>query len=105
MKLIVKNRDFGKEGDDDMNNETTSKSNTFKWLEDKDIKSLTDEMLIEKVKSTSNTLKLCKLYQMNVKGDYGKQKIASLRVDFISHQLEMLKRECCERGISLRLNS
>ncbi len=103
MKLIVKNGDFGKESDDDMNNETTSKSNTFKWLEDKDIKSLTDEMLIEKVKSTSNTLKLCKLYQMNVKGDYGKQKIASLRVDFISHQLEMLKRECCERGI--RLNS
>lgn len=88
-----------------MNNDTTSKSDTFKWLEDKDIKSLTDEMLIEKVNSTSNTLKLCKLYQMNVKGDYGKQKIASLRVDFISHQLQMLKRECYERGISLRLNS
>ena len=104
MKLIVKNGGYGK-GSGGMNNDTTSKSSTFRWLEDKDIKNLSNEMLIEKVNSTSNTLKLCKLYQMNVKGDYGKQKIASLRVDFISHQLQMLKRECYERGISLRLNS
>lgn len=76
----------------------------FKWMEEKDVRKLNNQVLIEKVKKTSNILKQCEVLAKEVKEvkeDYGKQKIARLRVDFISHQLKILLKECSKRGIRM----
>lgn len=76
----------------------------FKWMEEKDVRKLDNQILIDKVRKTSNILKQCEVLVKEikeVKEDYGKQKIARLRVDFISHQLKILLKECSKRGIKI----
>lgn len=71
----------------------------YEYLEEADITKVSDKNLVDKVQYTYKFLKLCEIYLKDVKDDYGKKKIASLRVDFVRHQLDLLMRECLARGI------
>ncbi len=71
----------------------------YEYLNIEDIKKINDKALLQRVEKTYEFLKLCKIYLEDVKDDYGKKKIAGLRVDIISYQLELLIRECFVRGL------
>jgi hypothetical protein len=72
---------------------------TYESLEESDIKKLSNKVLLEKIDNTYNFMKLNEIYLQDIKDDYGKQKIARLRVQFVRHQLDLLIRECLARGI------
>ncbi|ACL75679.1 hypothetical protein [Ruminiclostridium cellulolyticum] len=80
-------------------------NNTYKCLDKSTIKKLSDNVLLEKTKDTYRFLKLNEIYLKNIRDDYGKQKIAQLRVQFIHHQLDLLIRECFARGLKHGLNN
>lgn len=86
-------------GDINMQENTDLINSNYKCLEETDIKKISDKTLLDKVQSTYQFLKLCEIYLKDVKDDYGKKKIASLRVEFVKHQLDLLIRECFSRGI------
>ncbi len=71
----------------------------FDYIDNQEIKKICDKILLQKVKKTYEFLQICEIYLKDVKDDYGKKKIASLRVDIVSYQLELLIRECFSRGI------
>ncbi len=71
----------------------------YEYLDNEDIKKICDKTLLQRVEKTYEFLKLCEVYLDDVKDDYGKKKIASLRVDIINYQLELLIRECFARGL------
>jgi hypothetical protein len=77
----------------------------FRWMAEKDAKKLDNQTLLEKTKKAYNILKQCEVHAKEAKEDYGKQKIAQLRVDFITHQLDIFIKECSERGISINESS
>ncbi|HEY5585367.1 MAG TPA: hypothetical protein VIK78_12885 [Ruminiclostridium sp.] len=77
----------------------------YEHIGETDIKKLSDKVLIDKVQNTYKFLKLCEIYLKDVKDDYGKKKIAGLRVDFLRHQVDLLMRECSARGIKHGLSS
>jgi hypothetical protein len=80
------------------------KSN-YVCIKETDIKKISNQTLIDKVQNTYRFLKLSEIYLNDVKDDYGKKKIASLRVDFVRHQLDLLIRECYARGIKHGLSN
>lgn len=71
----------------------------YEYLDSQDIKGISDKTLLQRVEKTYEFLKLCEIYLQNVKDDYGKKKIASLRVDIVNYQLELLIKECFVRGL------
>lgn len=77
----------------------------YECLDKAGIKKLSDKVLLDKVKNTYQFMKLNEIYLKNIKDDYGKQKIARLRVQFIRHQLDLLIRECFVRGLKHGLSS
>ncbi len=76
-----------------------SENGNYECIRDLDIKIISDQILMDKIQSTYKFLRMCEIYMKDVNDDYGKKKIASLRVDFVRHQLDLLIRECSERGI------
>lgn len=72
-------------------------NNNFQYLQGADIKELDDNSLKDEIQSTHIFLKTCEIYLDSVKDDYGKKKIASLRLAFVKHQLDLLIRECLAR--------
>ncbi len=74
-------------------------NSNYEYIKDTDLKKISDQILIEKVQSTYKFLRLSEIYLNDVKDDYGKKKIASLRVDFVRHQLDLLMRECFARKL------
>ena len=78
---------------------------TYECLDKTSIKKLSDKALLDMAKDTYIFLKLNEIYLKNVRDDYGKQKIAQLRVQFIRHQLDLLIRECFSRGLKHGLNN
>ncbi|WP_024831672.1 hypothetical protein [Ruminiclostridium josui] len=82
-----------------------TQNHTYECLDKSSIKKLSDKTLLEKVKDTYKFLKLNEIYLKNIRDDYGKQKIAQLRVQFIRHQLNLLISECFSRGLKHGLNS
>ncbi len=79
-------------------------NSSYEYLEETDIKKICDKALLDKIQKTYQFLKLSEIYLSDVKDDYGKKKIASLRVDFVKHQLDLLIRECFTRGLKHGLN-
>ncbi|HEX2926031.1 MAG TPA: hypothetical protein VHP38_07225 [Ruminiclostridium sp.] len=77
----------------------------YECLDKATIKNLSDKVLLEKVNDTYKFMRLNEIYQKNTRDDYGKQKIARLRVQFIRHQLDLLLRECFARGLKHGLNN
>jgi len=77
----------------------------YESINDTDIKKISDQTLTDKVQNTYRFLRLSEIYLKDVRDDYGKKKIASLRVDFIRHQLDLLLRECFARGIKHGLSN
>lgn len=71
----------------------------YEYLNVEAIKKINDKALVQRTEKTYEFLKLCEIYLQDVKDDYGKKKIASLRVDFVNYQLELLIRECFARGV------
>lgn len=71
----------------------------YQYIDNQDIKRISDSILLQRVEKTYDFLKLCETYLNNVKDDYSKKKIASLRVDIVNYQLELLIRECFVRGL------
>lgn len=71
----------------------------YEYIDNEDIKRISDNTLLQRVEKTYEFLKLCEIYLQNVKDDYGKKKIASLRVDIVNYQLELLIKECFVRGL------
>ncbi len=71
----------------------------YEYIDNEDIKRISDKTLLQRVEKTYEFLKLCEIYLQNVKDDYGKKKIASLRVDIVNYQLELLIKECFVRGL------
>ncbi len=71
----------------------------YEYLDSQDIKGISDKTLLQRVEKTYEFLKLCEIYLQNVKDDYGKKKIACLRVDIVNYQLELLIKECFVRGL------
>ncbi|AEY65262.1 hypothetical protein [Clostridium sp. BNL1100] len=82
-----------------------TQNHTYESLDKSSIKKLSDKVLLEKTKDTYKFLKLNEIYLKNIRDDYGKQKIAQLRVKFIRHQLELLIRECFSRGLKHGLSN
>lgn len=82
-----------------MSEETDSNNYQYEYMKNEDIKKIGDETLLQRVEKTYEFLKLCEIYLKDVKDDYGKKKIASLRVDIVAYQLELLMRECFTRGL------
>jgi hypothetical protein len=82
-----------------------SKKSNYEYIEEEDIKKMQDKILLDNFQNTYEFLVLCKIYMEDVKDDYGKKKIASLRVNFLQHQLDILMRECSARGIKHNLSS
>ena len=80
-------------------------NSNYECIDETDIKKISERTLVDKVQNTYNFLKLCEIYLKDVKDDYGKKKIASLRVDFARHQLDLLMRECLARGIKTGLDN
>jgi hypothetical protein len=76
----------------------------YEYLDNEDIKKISDKTLLQRVEKTYEFLQLCEIYLQDVKDDYGKKKIASLRVDIVRFQLELLIRECFARGLKHGLN-
>lgn len=76
----------------------------YEYLGKTDIKKIGDKLLLDKVQNTYKFLQLSEIYLSDVKDDYGKKKIAGLRVDFIRYQLELLIKECFVRGLNHGLN-
>ena len=87
-----------------MQEELDLNSINFDYIDNQEIKRISDKTLLQKVQITYKFLQLCKIYLKDVKDDYGKKKIASLRVDIVSYQLELLIKECFARGINHGLN-
>ena len=81
------------------------RNSNYEYIDEIDIKKISNQNVIDKVQSTFKFLRLCEIYLKDVKDDYGKKKIASLRVDFLHHQLDLLMRECLLRGIKHGLDS
>jgi hypothetical protein len=75
-------------------------NSNYECIKEREMKKISDQTLIEKVQNTYKFLKLSEIYLKDVKDDYGKKKIASYRVDFVRHQLDLLMRECFARGIN-----
>lgn len=82
----------------------SAESSSYEYLEETDIKKICDKALLDKIQKTYQFLKLSEIYLSDVKDDYGKKKIAGLRVDFLKHQLDLLIRECFTRGLKHGLN-
>ena len=80
-------------------------NSNYECIKETEIKKISNQTLIDKVQNTYKFLKLSEIYLNDVKDDYGKKKIASLRVDFVRHQLDLLIRECFARGIKHGLSS
>lgn len=77
----------------------------YEYIQASDIKLINDKTLIDKVQNTYKFLKFCENYLNSVKEDYGKKKIASLRLAFVKHQLNLLIRECRARQIDHNLSN
>ncbi|MDF2985341.1 MAG: hypothetical protein K0R50_851 [Eubacterium sp.] len=71
----------------------------YDYLDSEDIRKVSDNTLLNRVEKTYEFLRLSEIYLSDVKDDYGKKKIAGLRVDIVSYQLELLIRECFARGL------
>ncbi len=82
-----------------------TQNHTYECLDKSSIKKLGDKTLLEKAQATYKFLKLNEIYLKNIRDDYGKQKIAQLRVQFIRHQLDLLIRECFVRGLKHGLSN
>jgi len=80
-------------------------NSNYECIKEADIKKISDRTLLDKVQNTYKFFKLSEIYMKDVNDDYGKKKIASLRVDFVRHQLELLMRECIARGINHGLSN
>ena len=80
-------------------------NNNYEYIRKSDIKKISDKTLLDKVQSTYKFLKSCEIYMNNIKDDYGTKKIASLRLAFVQHQLNLLTRECCARKINHNLSN
>jgi hypothetical protein len=76
-----------------------SERNNYEYIEEAHIKNMKNKEIVDKVQDTYEFLTLCKIFMNDVKDDYGRKKIASLRVNFLQHQLDLLLRECSARGI------
>lgn len=77
----------------------------YEYIQASDIKKISNKTLIDKVQSTYKFLKFCENYLNSIKEDYGKKKIASLRLAFVKHQLSLLIRECRARQINHNLSN
>jgi len=80
-------------------------NSNYESIKEIDMKKISDQTLLDKVQNTYKFLKLSEIYLKDVKDDYGKKKIASLRVEFVRHQLDLLMRECFARGINHGLSN
>lgn len=80
-------------------------NSNYEYIEEADIKKMEDRNLLDNIQNTYEFLTLCKVYMEDVRDDYGKKKIACLRVNFLQHQLNLLMRECSARGIKNNLSS
>lgn len=76
----------------------------YEYIQASDIKLISDKTLIDKVQSTYEFSKFCENHLNSVKEDYGKKKIACLRLAFVKHQLKLLIRECRTRQINHNLS-
>lgn len=88
-----------------MHDNSVIENSNYEYMDGVTIKKVSDKVLLDKVNNTYRFLKLCEIYLKDVKDDYGKQKIASLRVEFVRHQLDLLIKECYARGLKHNLNS
>jgi hypothetical protein len=88
-----------------MRDNSAVENGNYKYIDGVTIKKMSDQNLLDKVNNTNRFLKLCEIYLKDVKDDYSKQKIASLRVEFVRHQLDILVKECFARGIKNDLTS
>jgi hypothetical protein len=71
----------------------------------KDMNVNKDKMvLVEKIEKAYKVYKISEMFFKNVYDDYGKQKIAQLRMDFARHELETLLDEAREKGVKLKNN-
>lgn len=80
-------------------------NSNYEYIKETDLKNISDQTLIDKVQNTYKFLRLSEIYLNDVKDDYGKKKIASLRVDFLRHQLDLLMRECFARNLKQDLSN
>lgn len=63
-----------------------------------------DLKLVEKVENAYRIYKLSELFLKDVNDDYGKLKIARLRLEFARHELLVLLQEARDRGIKISDN-
>ncbi len=87
-----------------MQERTSIENYDYEYLDKTCIKKISDNLLLDKIQKTYQFLQLSEIYLSDVKDDYGKKKIAGLRVDFIRHQLDLLIKECFARGLKHGLN-
>jgi hypothetical protein len=80
-------------------------------MADKSVKNVNSESirkenskLIEKIENAYKLCKLSEVYLEDVEDDYGKQKIATLRLKFARHELLNLLEKAREQGIKLKDN-
>ncbi len=57
--------------------------------------------LIKKIEEAYKIYKISEMFLRDVSDDYGKQKIAKLRLDFASHRLNHLLEEARDKGIGI----
>lgn len=88
-----------------MRKKFNTENSNYEYIKESEIKIISDQTLLDKVQNTYKFLRLCEIYLKDVKDDYGKKKMASLRVEFVRHQLHLLMRECFARGIKHGLSS
>lgn len=69
----------------------------FKSDDDKNESS--DKSLIEKIEEAYRIYKLSEVFFNDVADDYGKQKIAALRMEFARHHLDALLEEARGKGV------
>lgn len=57
--------------------------------------------VIQKIENAYKNYKLCEFFHNDVNDDYGKKKIARLRMEFAYHELMMLIKQAVEQGVKL----
>jgi hypothetical protein len=63
-----------------------------------------DTFIVEKIEDAYKVFKISEVFLKDVKDDYGKLKIARLRLEFARHELLILLDEAREKGIKLNNN-
>jgi hypothetical protein len=70
-------------------------------IEGEKLESSENSLLLKKIENTYKAYRLSELYLIDVEDDYGKQKIARLRMEFSRHELVELLKTAVLKGIHL----